>query len=105
MSHAIIASIYEAKLIAWNNARLEKLKIVFENMAYTPATGETYLRRSPSRATRPATRSAETTGCIPACSRSALFARQAQVKQKLTLLRPRSSRYFHFMCVTKKMVS
>jgi len=44
MSHAIIASIYEAKLIAWNNARLEKLKIVFENMAYTPATGETYLR-------------------------------------------------------------
>ncbi|QSL85933.1 phage tail terminator-like protein [Pseudomonas atacamensis] len=44
MSHAIIASIYEAKLIAWNNARLEKLKIVFENMAYTPVTGETYLR-------------------------------------------------------------
>ncbi len=44
MSHAIIASIYEAKLIAWNNARLEKLKIVFENMAYTPAAGETYLR-------------------------------------------------------------
>ena len=40
MSHAIIASIYEAKLIAWNNARLEKLKIVFENMAYTPAAGE-----------------------------------------------------------------
>lgn len=44
MSHAIIASIYEAKLIAWNNARLEKLKVVFENMAYTPAEGETYLR-------------------------------------------------------------
>ena len=44
MSHAVIASIYEAKLIAWNAARLEKLKIVFENTAYTPATGETYLR-------------------------------------------------------------
>lgn len=44
MSHAIIASIYEAKLIAWNSARSEKLKIVFENMAYTPAAGETYLR-------------------------------------------------------------
>ena len=44
MSHAIIASIYEAKLIAWNAARPEKLKIVFENTAYTPAAGETYLR-------------------------------------------------------------
>jgi hypothetical protein len=44
MSHAIIASIHEAKLIAWNNARPEKLKIVFENMPYTPTTGETYLR-------------------------------------------------------------
>ncbi len=44
MSHAIIASIYEAKLIAWNAARSEKLKIVFENTAYTPADGETYLR-------------------------------------------------------------
>lgn len=44
MSHAIIASIYEAKLIAWNSARSEKLKIVFENTAYTPAAGETYLR-------------------------------------------------------------
>lgn len=44
MSHAIIASIYEAKLIAWNAARSEKLKIVFENTAYAPAAGETYLR-------------------------------------------------------------
>lgn len=44
MSHAIIASIYEAKLIAWNNARPQKLKIVFENMAYTPTADETYLR-------------------------------------------------------------
>ena len=44
MSHAIIASIYEAKLIAWSAARSEKLKIVFENTAYAPAAGETYLR-------------------------------------------------------------
>jgi hypothetical protein len=44
MSHAIIASIYEAKLIAWNAARPEKLKVVFENTAHTPAAGETYLR-------------------------------------------------------------
>ena len=44
MSHAIIASIYEAKLIAWNAGRAEKLKIVFENTAYTPGEGETYLR-------------------------------------------------------------
>lgn len=44
MSHAIIASIYEAKLIAWNAARSDKLKIVFENTAYAPAEGETYLR-------------------------------------------------------------
>ncbi|QJI38215.1 phage tail terminator-like protein [Pseudomonas sp. ADAK13] len=44
MSHAIIASIYEAKLIAWNATRSEKLKIVFENTTYTPAAGETYLQ-------------------------------------------------------------
>lgn len=44
MSHAIITSIYEAKLITWNSARPEKLKIVFENTAHTPAAGETYLR-------------------------------------------------------------
>ena len=44
MSHAIIASIYESKLIDWNATRSEKLKIVFENTAYTPAAGETYLR-------------------------------------------------------------
>ena len=44
MSHAIIASIYEAKLIAWNAGRSEKLKIDFENTAYTPVVGETYLR-------------------------------------------------------------
>ncbi|QLG93521.1 DUF4128 domain-containing protein [Pseudomonas yamanorum] len=44
MSHAIIASIYEAKLIAWSKACAEPIKIVFENTAYSPADSETYLR-------------------------------------------------------------
>ncbi|MBC3336659.1 phage tail terminator-like protein [Pseudomonas [fluorescens] ATCC 17400] len=44
MSHAIIASIYEAKLIAWSKARTEPIKVVFENVKYEPADGETYLR-------------------------------------------------------------
>jgi len=44
MSHAIIATIYEAKLIAWSKARAEPIKVVFENVQYDPADGETYLR-------------------------------------------------------------
>lgn len=44
MSHAIIASIYEAKLLAWSKARTEPIKVVFENVQYDPADGETYLR-------------------------------------------------------------
>ncbi|WP_455826620.1 phage tail terminator-like protein [Pseudomonas graminis] len=44
MSHAIIASIYEAKLIAWSKGRAEPIKVVFENVQYDPADGETYLR-------------------------------------------------------------
>jgi len=44
MSHAIIATIYEAKLIAWSKARAEPIKVVFENIQYDPADGETYLR-------------------------------------------------------------
>lgn len=44
MSHAIIASIYEAKLIAWSKARTEPIKVVFENVQYDPADAETYLR-------------------------------------------------------------
>lgn len=43
MSHAIIATIYEAKLIAWSKARAEPIKVVFENIQYDPADGETYL--------------------------------------------------------------
>ena len=44
MSHAIIASIYEAKLLAWSKARTEAIKVVFENVQYEPADCETYLR-------------------------------------------------------------
>ncbi len=44
MSHAIIASIYEAKLIAWGKARADSIKVVFENFKYEPAVDETYLR-------------------------------------------------------------
>ncbi|WP_419795115.1 DUF4128 domain-containing protein [Pseudomonas palleroniana] len=44
MSHAIIASIYEAKLLAWSRARTEPIKVVFENVQYEPADGEIYLR-------------------------------------------------------------
>ena len=44
MSHAIIASIYEAKLLAWSKARAEPIKVVFENVQYDPADCETYLR-------------------------------------------------------------
>lgn len=44
MSHAIIASIYEAKLLAWSKARAEPIKVVFENVQDDPADGETYLR-------------------------------------------------------------
>lgn len=44
MSHAIIASIYEAKLLAWSKARAEPTKVVFENVQYDPVDGETYLR-------------------------------------------------------------
>lgn len=44
MSHAIIASIYEAKLITWSKARAESIKVVFENFKYEPAVDETYLR-------------------------------------------------------------
>ncbi|MBC2659950.1 DUF4128 domain-containing protein [Pseudomonas sp. MSSRFD41] len=44
MSHNIIASIYEAKLIAWAKALPTPLKIVVENEAYTPVDGASYLR-------------------------------------------------------------
>ncbi|MEO8640965.1 phage tail terminator-like protein [Pseudomonas sp.] len=44
MSHNIIASIYEARLIAWAKALPTPLKVVVENEAYDPADGITYLQ-------------------------------------------------------------
>ena len=44
MSHNIIASIYEKKLIAWAKTLSVPLKVVVENEAYKPVDGETYLK-------------------------------------------------------------
>lgn len=44
MSHHVIASIYEAKLIAWAKALPVPLKVVVENETYTPANDSTYLK-------------------------------------------------------------
>ncbi|CAI8985550.1 phage tail terminator-like protein [Pseudomonas chlororaphis] len=44
MSHNIIASIFEARVIAWAKASPTPLKVVVENEAYEPADGVTYLR-------------------------------------------------------------
>lgn len=44
MSHNIIASIYEAKLIAWARALSTPLKVVVENEAYSPGDNDTYLK-------------------------------------------------------------
>ena len=44
MSHNIIASIYEAKLIAWAKALPLPLKVVVENESYAPADGVIYLK-------------------------------------------------------------
>lgn len=44
MSHNIIASIYETKLIAWAKALPVPLKVVVENETYKPVDGETYLK-------------------------------------------------------------
>ncbi|XSS65406.1 phage tail terminator-like protein [Pseudomonas sp. B11] len=44
MSHNVISSIFEARVIAWAKARATPLKVVVENEAYTPKDGETYLR-------------------------------------------------------------
>ncbi|WP_077046642.1 phage tail terminator-like protein [Pseudomonas sp. KK4] len=44
MSHNIIASIYEARLISWAKALPVPLKVVVENEAYTPVNGATYLK-------------------------------------------------------------
>lgn len=45
MSDVIIRSLYEARLKAWADARLPKLTIAFEDVAYTPpADGSAYLQ-------------------------------------------------------------
>jgi hypothetical protein len=44
MSHNTIASIYEAKLIAWAKAQPTPLKVVVENEEFTPVDGATYLK-------------------------------------------------------------
>ncbi len=44
MSHNTIASIYEARLIAWAKASPTPIKVVVENEAYEPGNGVTYLR-------------------------------------------------------------
>ncbi|MCX4217396.1 DUF4128 domain-containing protein [Pseudomonas sp. MCal1] len=44
MSHNTIASIYEAKLIAWARALPTPLKVAVENEEYTPVDGATYLK-------------------------------------------------------------
>lgn len=100
MSHAIIASIYEAKLIAWNAGRAEKLKIVFENTAYTPGEGRHIFELSLSRATPRATRSAVITGCIPECFKSASSRRRVPGRPRPIQLPPNSSRYSRCMCAT-----
>ncbi|KAA5842230.1 hypothetical protein F2A37_16785 [Pseudomonas chlororaphis] len=44
MSHNVIASIYEARVIGWAKVLPAPLKVVVENETYQPADGETYLR-------------------------------------------------------------
>ena len=44
MSHNTIASIYEARLMAWAKALPTPLKVVVENEAFTPVDGATYLK-------------------------------------------------------------
>ncbi|QIH05136.1 MULTISPECIES: hypothetical protein [unclassified Pseudomonas] len=43
MSHNVIASILEVRVIVWAKARATPLKVVVENEAYAPKDGETYL--------------------------------------------------------------
>jgi hypothetical protein len=44
MSHQIIASIYEARLIAWAGSLPDPLRVELENGVFSPEDGETYLR-------------------------------------------------------------
>lgn len=44
MSHRIVRSIFESRLKTWAAARTVPLRIAYQNVSFTPATGETYLR-------------------------------------------------------------
>ncbi|MCE0464902.1 DUF4128 domain-containing protein [Pseudomonas uvaldensis] len=44
MSHKIIRSLLEARLKAWAAARTPALRIAYQNVPFTPNSGETYLR-------------------------------------------------------------
>lgn len=44
MSHQVIASIYEARLIAWAGSLPDPLRVELENGVFSPEDGETYLR-------------------------------------------------------------
>ncbi|MEA1029413.1 phage tail terminator-like protein [Pseudomonas sp. N-137] len=44
MSHKIIRSLLEARLKAWADARTPALRIAYQNVAFVPGDGETYLR-------------------------------------------------------------
>ncbi|AIS12646.1 prophage PssSM-02 [Pseudomonas chlororaphis subsp. aurantiaca] len=44
MSHQVIASIYEGRLIAWAGSLPDPLRVELENGVFSPEDGETYLR-------------------------------------------------------------
>jgi hypothetical protein len=44
MSHRIIRSLFEARLSTWAKARTPVLRIAYQNVSFTPASNETYLR-------------------------------------------------------------
>lgn len=44
MSHKIIRSLLESRLKAWAAARTPALRIAYQNVPFTPNSGETYLR-------------------------------------------------------------
>ena len=44
MSHKIVRSLFEARLAAWAKLQKPVLRIAYQNVAFKPADGETYLR-------------------------------------------------------------
>lgn len=43
MSHKVVRGLLESRLAAWAAARSPVLRIAWQNVAFTPAAGETYL--------------------------------------------------------------